>query len=215
MNAVALALVLLTGQSPQSAKSDDFYMDEKPQAESPIADFRAGAGGAAILDVKGQYGGAAEAGLELKPWGPVALRVSLGSNMKIGWGTFYLAPEAVFRLNDLHSTFSPYVAVGGNVTLVNISDQALGIDRIPTWRANQGAAGANDGPPRPDQTDGSMAPGASAVRSSLGPQASIGIRWQAFDRLGLDLGARWTMLRFRGDTYQNFGAVLTICAPAQ
>lgn len=214
MNAVALALVLLTGQSPQSAKSDDFYMDEKPQAESPIADFRVGAGGAAILDVKGQFGGAAEAGLELKPWGPVALRVSLGSNMKIGWGTFYLAPEAVFRLNDLHSTFSPYVAVGGNVSLVNISDQALGIDRIPIWRANQGAAGADDGPPRPDfQAQGS--PAGSAVRSSLGPQATIGIRWQAFNRLGLDLGARWTMLRFRGDTYQNFGAVLTICAPAQ
>jgi hypothetical protein len=213
MNAVALAIVLLTGQSPPSAQ-DDFYMDEKPQQETRIADFRAGAGGAAILDVNGELGAAAEAGLELKPWGPVGLRISIGSNMKIGWGTFYLAPEAVFRLNDIHSTFSPYLTVGGNVTLVNISDQALGIDRIPIWRAKEGAAGSNDSPPRADPQDAG-APLGSAIRSSFGPQATLGLRWQAFNRLGLDLGARWTMLRFRGETYQNFGAVLTVCAPAQ
>lgn len=216
MNAVALLLVVLSGQAGQ-ATHDDFYMDEKPREESRIADVRAGGGGARILSIAG-VGAAAEAGLELKPWSvgslPVAMRVTLGSNIKVGWGTFYLAPEAVFRLRDVHSTFSPYLTVGGNVTFLNISDEALGIDRIPTWRQNQGAAGSSDGPPRPDAQAASSAAG-TAVKASLGPQATVGLRWQATKGLGLDLGARWTMLRFRGETYQNFGMVLAVCAPAQ
>jgi hypothetical protein len=210
MIAIPLALALL------SAQSADFYMDEKPaQQESRIADVRAGGGGAAIRAVDG-VGMAAEAGLELQPWHvasvPVALRLTVGSNIKVGWGTFFFAPEAVFRLRDVHSTWSPYAAVGANLALLNISDQALGIDRIPTWRQALGGMGAAEGNPRPDGLG--EAPGALAVKGSIGPQASIGVRWQAFKRVGLDLAGRWTMLQFKGDTYQNFAAVLTVCAPS-
>ncbi|MFO0583216.1 MAG: hypothetical protein U0229_13175 [Anaeromyxobacter sp.] len=207
----ALALALIAGQS-QPAVQDDFYMDEpaKKDEETHILEARAGAGGATIFDVPG-VGMAAETGLEFKPWGPVALRLSVGSNMKIGWGTFYAAPEAVFRLRDVKSTFSPYIAVGGNLTVVNISDDALGIDRIPTWRSNQGAAAGSDGQEVFRAQD---SPGGMALRASTMPQATLGVRWQAFKTYALDFGGRWTMLRFHGETYQNFSLVMALCMPS-
>jgi hypothetical protein len=205
MHAVALALVLVSGQS------QDFYEDERPVEPSRVQEVRAGAGGATILTLDG-VGAAGEAGLELKPWGPVALRVSVGSTLKVGWGTFFFAPELVYRFSDIHNTVSPYVALGANASLINITNQALGIDPIPTYRSATGAVGANDGKPDPSR-DGGAEPTPSPVRFSLGPQATLGLRIQAFRRVGLDVGARWTMLTFHGKTYSNVGAVVSICAP--
>ena len=204
MHAVALALALVAGQS------QDFYEDEKPVEASRLQDVRVGAGGTTILSLDG-VGAAGEVGLELKPWGPVALRMSVGSTIKVGWGTFFFAPEAVVRFRDVHSWLSPYLALGANAAIINITNQALGIDPIPTYRAVTGAAAGNEGPP-PQDPNASDTQG-TPVKFSLGPQATLGLRIQAFRRVGLDVGARYTMLRFHGKTYSNVGAVITICAP--
>lgn len=204
MNAVALALVLVTGQSV------DFYQDETPTKPSNLQDVRVGLGGASIVDLDG-VGAAFEAGLEFEPWGPVGLRTTVGSTMKVGWGTFFVAPEAVFRLNPLKSRFSPYLAVGVNLALINITDQALGIDPIPTYRLNEGAA-SSDGGARVPEDPNAVAPG-TPVEISLGPQASLGLRWQAFQKVALDFGTRYTMLRFDGNSYNEVLLVVTVCAP--
>jgi hypothetical protein len=205
MNAVALALVLVSGQSV------DFYQDEVPTQPSRLQDVRVGMGGASIVDLEG-VGAAFEAGLEFQPWGPVGLRTTVGSSLKVGWGTFFIAPEAVFRLNPMTSRFSPYVAVGANLALINITDQALGIDPIPTYRLDEGAAGSSDGGATPPEDPNAFAPG-TPVEVSIGPQASLGLRWQAFNRFALDFGGRYTMLRFNGNTYNEVLLVLTVCAP--
>jgi hypothetical protein len=200
MLAVALALSLVPAQSP------DFYLDDVPRGPSRVAEVRAGGGGMAMRNVEG-VGATGEAGMEFVPWGPVALRLTVGGSVRLGWGAFYFSPEAVFRATPLHSTFSPYLAAGVQAGFVNITERArrrgLGSTSAPLF-----------GEPDDTVAAGGLGPsGPVPLRFTAGPQLTGGVRLQAFRAYALDVGLRYTMVRWRGDTLHAVGAVLTICAP--
>lgn len=203
MNVAALALVLLAGQSL------DFYEDEVPSKASSLQDMRFGLGGASIATLDG-VGTAFEVGLEFVPWGPVALRLNVGGNLRYEWANVFFAPEAVFRLLPVQSTFSPYLALGASVAWINISNKALGVD--PLMKPVQQPA-TDEGGARPPLEGSGSQPG-TPIEISLGPQVAAGVRFHTFGRVALDLGARYTLLRFKGDTYNQVGVILTVCAPA-
>lgn len=201
MSAVALALLLVTSQSRE------FLEDEVvPRGRSPIADYRAGGGGMAIVDVDGTAP-AGETGIEFVPWGPVALRLTLGAVVRVGWGAFFVTPEAVFRALPRHALLSPYLAAGLQAGFVNITWEARhhGMNEI------QSAAGSVETGHEMSGDGGGAGP--TPLRFTAGPQLTGGVRFQAFREYALDVGVRYALLRWQGAPYHAYGVVLTVCAP--
>lgn len=206
MHVLALALLLASDPGPDT----DFYADEPAQKVSRIADTRYGAGATSLRDINGTAP-TGEFGLELRPWGPVALRTSIGVAARYTWGTLTVTPEAVYRFSPLEATFSPYVAAGVQAGVINVRKEALEPqDGLQTLTA----AATNDDPdPSTGDDTGRFAPGSSPLRFTAGPQVTAGVRFRAFTKTALDLGVRYNLVRWDGESYQGFSVVLAVCAP--
>lgn len=203
MHTLAVLLSLVAGQSV------DFYADEPADAaESAIAEVRAGGGATGVKDVEGMAA-TGEAGLELTPWGPLALRITFGGAARYTWGEFYLAPEAVFRFRPITSRFSPYLSAGLQTAVVNFREEAIPLESTSTLQGP--LSGDEDDTPAAGALEGA---GPTPLKFSAGPQLGAGLRVGG-SGFGFDLGLRYTMLMWDGEPYHSLGLLLTVCAPAR
>lgn len=201
-----LVLAAVLGQVPSS----DFYMDEVPSKPPVVTDARFGGGTLFVGDVKGAAP-SGEAGLEFRSLGPVALRMTLGAAARLSWGALYLTPEAVYRFLPREARFSPYVSLGAFGGLMNVRDEAFtGGHRKEQGQLSSAIFGEKDYDANPG---GGAAPPGSALSPAYGPQLQAGLRVRTFGATALDLGLRYSLIRWEGDTYRGMGVVLTVCAP--
>jgi hypothetical protein len=174
--------------------------------------FRAGGGGLAILDVDG-IAPTAEAGLELVPSDRLSVRLMAGAAVRVGWGAFYLAPDVAFRPLQREGGFVPYVAAGLHVGVLNL-EHAVDQDSAVARAAVGGVSGPGDGGGAP-LAAGAAPAGPSPLAFTVGPQATAGFELQVTEAMRVDVGLRYTMLRWDGDFYNALGLVLTFLGPAR
>jgi hypothetical protein len=196
MTAAVVAL-LLAATSAEDVIDADF-----PPA--PLArDFRAGGGAMTFVDVDG-VAPAAEVGLEFPRWRYAGLRFTFGTALRVGWGTVYLAPEAVFRILPREARVSPYLTAGLQAAVLNITESARGIPDVAESRA---AVGGN--PIEPEYPTGN---GPLPLRFSAGPQAGLGATFAALGTT-LDVGVRYNLHFWEGEPYSGLGLLVTIVGP--
>lgn len=170
--------------------------------------FRGGGGATAIADVTGVAPGA-EVGLELDPWELVGFRMTFGTAMRVGWGSFFATPEVVLRGAPMQASFAPYLAAGVQVAAVNITPRALGVSESTGairsgLTSDEGAA---------DPRSGASADGPSPLSLSLGPQVGAGLELQLSPQVTVDLGVRYTLLTWNGDRYHAVSGTVMLCGP--
>jgi hypothetical protein len=197
MSAVLLALVVAATPAPDGGDAVEY---PAPRAR----DFRAGGGATTFVDVDG-VAPTAEIGLEVPRWRHVALRFTFGTALRVGWGTVYLAPEAVFRILPRDARVSPYVSAGLQAAVLNLTDEARDVPDAAESRA--AATGEN-------VAQGEYAGGAGPLplKFSAGPQAGLGTTFPAFGTT-FDVGVRYNLHFWEGEAYSGVGVLLTVVGP--
>jgi hypothetical protein len=196
MTAAVVALLLAA-----TSAQDVIDGDVPPAPDS--REFRAGGGATTFVDVDG-VAPTAEIGLELPRWRYVGVRFTFGTALRVGWGTVYLAPEAVFRILPREARVSPYLTAGLQAAALNITKSARGLPDLAESRA-----AATGNPIEPEYPSGS---GPLPLRFSAGPQAGLGATFAALGTT-LDVGVRYNLHFWEGDPYSGLGLLLTVVGP--
>jgi hypothetical protein len=168
--------------------------------------FRTGLGASGLVDVDG-LAPQGEVGLDFRADRRLGVRVSAGGAVRIGWGVFSVAPEAVLRLGRAEGLLSPYVAAGVQLAVLNIRDDMLGVRRgTATARA---AATSTPTEPGVEQQGGA---GDTPLSLSVGPQATAGVAIRLSRRFALDVAARYTLPSWRSERYSGLGGLVALSA---
>ncbi len=198
---------------PEATVEDDEGDEDALPRHSRLRALRFGAGAATISSVDG-FAPSFDVGLELALAGErLALRVDLEGALQYRWGVVGATPSVVYYPLP-GATLSPYVAGGVQLGFANITDDALG--RTSTGSAALGVyrGAANSGPPETPlgENMGAAAVGPTPLRFTWGPQATVGVVLRV-GGVGLDVGLRYTSVRWRGDLMNGFGAAIAVVAP--
>jgi hypothetical protein len=195
------------------AADDEFNSDEDGQ--SAVRDVRFGLGAMAIQDVEG-VAPSLDVGIDWAPWGDhVGLRLTVETAMRVGWGMAALAPELTVHPMGRSHRISPFLNAGLQLAVLNLTDSARGVTpELATSgltgglrRTAQAAGSIND---NGEPTGVEPAPPVPVpFAASLGPQATAGVAF-GLGSMNMELGARWSMLRWTGGTwYSSFSVMVS------
>jgi hypothetical protein len=199
---------------PEATVDDEAEDEDAPPRHSRLRALRFGAGAATISSVTG-FAPSFDVGVELALVGErLALRLELNGALQYHWGVVGATPSVVWYLLP-RALVSPYVAAGLQLGAANITDEALG--RTSTGSAALGVyrGAANSNPPETPMGEnvGASALGPTPLRFTWGPEATAGAVLRLLGGFALDVGLRYTSVRWRGDRLNGLGAALAVVAP--
>ena len=168
-------------------------------------DFRVTLGGGGVSGLSG-VSPTVLVGVEVKPFQNVGFRGGMGMVAATGggaWSSAELSAAVVYHALP-GASFDPYLAAGAQAGVLSIY-QPTGSARAPISFAT------SNGDPIPPPPDSSA--GRGPIKSFASPELQAGVKTALRGGLSLDVGVRYLVLKYQGETRSAFSGLFTLCTP--